>query len=122
MTPSPADHAQLEAMVIQEVERRVGDLRKELKDELDALRERTVGNRATMVVFSGDLDGAMAALVIATGAASSSSRRPRPTRTGGRSTSTTWPASPDRGLPRLMSAMRSCLLTAAPPPCDQGVH
>jgi hypothetical protein len=73
MTPSPADHAQLEAMVIQEVERRVGDLRKELKDELNALRERTVGNRATMVVFSGDLDGAMAALVIATGAASSSS-------------------------------------------------
>ena len=41
MTPSPADRAQLEATVIQEVERRVGDLRKELK-ELDALRERTV--------------------------------------------------------------------------------
>jgi len=57
-------------MVIQEVERRVGDLRKELKEELDALRERTVGNRATMVVFSGDLDRVMAALVIATGAAS----------------------------------------------------
>jgi len=57
-------------MVIQEVERRVGDLRKELKEELNALRERTVGNRATMVVFSGDLDRVMAALVIATGAAS----------------------------------------------------
>jgi peroxiredoxin family protein len=70
MTPSPADHAQLEALVIQEVERRVGDLRKELKEELDALRERTVGNRATIVVFSGDLDRVMAALVIATGAAS----------------------------------------------------
>jgi len=70
MTPSPADYTQLEAMVIQEVERRVGDLRKELKEELEALRERTVGNRATMVVFSGDLDRVMAALVIATGAAS----------------------------------------------------
>jgi peroxiredoxin family protein len=70
MTTRPADHAQLEALVIQEVERRVGDLRKELKEELDALRERTVGNRATIVVFSGDLDRVMAALVIATGAAS----------------------------------------------------
>ena len=70
MTPSPAEQAQLEAMVIQEVERRVGDLRKEFKEEFDALRERTVGNRATMVVFSGDLDRVMAALVIATGAAS----------------------------------------------------
>ena len=70
MIPSPADHAQLEALVIQEVERRVGDLRKELKEELDALRERTVGNRVTMVMFSGDLDRVMAALVIATGAAS----------------------------------------------------
>jgi peroxiredoxin family protein len=70
MTTTPADHAELEALVIQEVERRVGDLRKELKEELDALRERTVGNRATIVVFSGDLDKVMAALVIATGAAS----------------------------------------------------
>jgi len=70
MTSSPADHSQMEALVIQEVERRVGDLRKELKEELDGLRERTVGNRVTMVMFSGDLDRVMAALVIATGAAS----------------------------------------------------
>jgi peroxiredoxin family protein len=70
MTPSPADHAQLEAMMIEEIERRVGDLRKELREELDALRDRTVGNRATLVVFSGDLDRVTAALVIATGAAS----------------------------------------------------
>ena len=70
MTPSPAEQAQLETLVIQEVERRVGDLRRELKEELDALRERTVGNRVTVVVFSGDLDRLMAALVIATGAAS----------------------------------------------------
>ena len=70
MTLDPADHARLEALVTQEVERRVGDLRKELKEELDALRDRTVGNRVTMVVFSGDLDRVIAALVIATGAAS----------------------------------------------------
>lgn len=70
MTPNTAEHAELEALVTQEVERRVGDLRRELKEELDALRERTVGNRVTVVVFSGDLDRVMAALVIATGAAS----------------------------------------------------
>ena len=70
MTSNVVDHAQLEALVTQEVERRIGDLRKELKEELDELRERTVGNRVTMVVFSGDLDRVMAALVIATGAAS----------------------------------------------------
>lgn len=70
MTPNPADRAELEALVTQEVERRVGDLRRELKEELDALRERTVGNRVTVVVFSGDLDRVTAALVIATGAAS----------------------------------------------------
>jgi len=70
MTTNPADRAEVEALVVQEVERRVGDLRRELKEELDALRERTVGNRVTVVVFSGDLDRVTAALVIATGAAS----------------------------------------------------
>lgn len=70
MTSSMVDQAQLEALVTQEVERRIGELRKELKEELDGLRERTVGNRVTMVVFSGDLDRVMASLVIATGAAS----------------------------------------------------
>ena len=70
MTSIPADQAQIEALVVQEVERRIGDLRRELKAEIDALRDRTVGNRVTMVVFSGDLDRVMASLVIATGAAS----------------------------------------------------
>jgi peroxiredoxin family protein len=70
MTSNAVDQTQLEALVTQEVERRIGDLRKELKEELDELRERTVGNRVTVVVFSGDLDRVMAALVIATGAAS----------------------------------------------------
>ena len=70
MTSNPGAQAQLEALVVQEVERRIGDLRKELKEEIDGLRERTVGNRVTMVVFSGDLDRVIASLVIATGAAS----------------------------------------------------
>ena len=70
MTSTPEDRARIEALVVQEVERRMSDLRKELKEEVDALRERTVGNRVTMVVFSGDLDRVMASLVIATGAAS----------------------------------------------------
>src|SRR5215510_5414676 len=70
MTTTLAERAELEALVAQEVERRVGALRKELTAELDALRERSVGNRVTTVVFSGDLDRVMAALVIATGAAS----------------------------------------------------
>src|SRR5262245_10755179 len=65
MTSIPADQAQIEALVVQEVERRIGDLRRELKAEIGA-----VGNRVTMVVFSGDLDRVMASLVIATGAAS----------------------------------------------------
>lgn len=70
MISTSADQDRLEAQVMQEVERRIGDLRKELKEEIDALRERTTGNRVTMVVFSGDLDRVMASLVIATGAAS----------------------------------------------------
>jgi hypothetical protein len=70
MISTSADQDRLEALVTQEVERRIGDLRKELKEEIDALRERTTGNRVTMVVFSGDLDRVMASLVIATGAAS----------------------------------------------------
>lgn len=70
MISTSADQDRLEALVMQEVERRIGDLRKELKEEIDALRERTTGNRVTMVVFSGDLDRVMASLVIATGAAS----------------------------------------------------
>ena len=51
------------------IDRRVQALRAEMQEEIEALRGRTVGNRATIVVFSGDLDRMMAALVIATGAA-----------------------------------------------------
>jgi peroxiredoxin family protein len=55
----------LEEAVSREVTRQVGALR----EELEALRERTVDDRAAIVVFSGDLDKVLAALVIATGAA-----------------------------------------------------
>lgn len=61
---TPAAPPDLQALVAAEVERQMHGLRA----EVDALRERTVGNRATLVVFSGDLDRVMAALVIATGA------------------------------------------------------
>lgn len=40
-----------------------------LEERIAALEPRTVGHRATIVVFSGDLDKVMAGLVIATGAA-----------------------------------------------------
>jgi peroxiredoxin family protein len=40
----------------------------ELKTQVDALRKQTVENKLSMVVFSGDLDKALAAFIIATGA------------------------------------------------------
>jgi peroxiredoxin family protein len=61
--------SELEALVAAEVEKRVAPLEARLKEELARLETRTVGNRATMVVFSGDLDKVLASLVIATGAA-----------------------------------------------------
>ena len=40
----------------------------ELKSQVDALSNKTVDNKLSMVVFSGELDKVLAALVIATGA------------------------------------------------------
>ncbi len=40
----------------------------ELKSQVDALSKQTVENKLSMVVFSGELDKALAAFVIATGA------------------------------------------------------
>lgn len=62
----PADVA---ALVAAEVERQVAPLRAELESALAELRERTPEDRASLVVFSGDLDRVLAAFVIATGAA-----------------------------------------------------
>ncbi len=44
-------------------------LREEMDAKIAAVRERTVDDAATIVVFSGDLDKAFAGFVIATGAA-----------------------------------------------------
>lgn len=62
--------AAIDPAIAAEIDRRVQALRAEVQQEIEALRGRTPGNRATLVVFSGDLDRMMAALVIATGAAS----------------------------------------------------
>jgi len=40
----------------------------ELKSQVDALSKKSVENKLSMVVFSGDLDKALAAFIIATGA------------------------------------------------------
>lgn len=40
----------------------------ELKAQVDALSKKTVDNKLSMVVFSGDLDKVLAAFIIATGA------------------------------------------------------
>ena len=40
----------------------------EMQAQLDALRKQTPSNKLSMIVFSGDLDKALAAFVIATGA------------------------------------------------------
>jgi peroxiredoxin family protein len=57
------------ALVAGEVERQLRALRGELDARLAALAARTVDDRATLVVFSNDLDRVLAAFVIATGAA-----------------------------------------------------
>ncbi len=61
--------AEIKALVESEVRQQVGEARKEIDQAIAEVRERTVDDRATIVVFSGDLDKAIAAMVIATGAA-----------------------------------------------------
>jgi peroxiredoxin family protein len=65
----PAIGHDINGLVTAEVERQVRGLRQEMEAQLASLRERTVDDRATLVVFSGELDKALAAFVIATGAA-----------------------------------------------------
>jgi peroxiredoxin family protein len=56
-------------MVAAEVERQVRSLREEIDAKIAEVRERTVDDAATLVVFSSDLDKVLASFVIATGAA-----------------------------------------------------
>jgi len=60
---------EIASLVSSEVARQLEAFKQELQGTLDEIRERTVDNRATIVVFSGDLDKVLAGFVIATGAA-----------------------------------------------------
>jgi len=59
----------LEAAVEAEVSRQLAAFKSEISGTLDGLRDGTVGHRCALIVFSGDLDKALAAFVLATGAA-----------------------------------------------------
>jgi peroxiredoxin family protein len=59
----------VQGQIAAEVERQVKALREEMDAKIAAVRERTVDDAATIVVFSGDLDKVLAGFVIATGAA-----------------------------------------------------
>ena len=60
---------EVRSLVEAEVERQVQALREEMDAKIAAVRARTVDDAATIVVFSGDLDKAIAAFIMATGAA-----------------------------------------------------
>lgn len=68
-TPAAVASPDVQSAVAAEVGRQLVAFRGEIEAKLQELRERTVDNRATLVVFSGDLDKVLAAFVIATGAA-----------------------------------------------------
>jgi peroxiredoxin family protein len=66
---APMAPADVQGAVAAEVERQLKAFRDEIGGELKALRERTVDDAATIIVFSGDLDKVLAGFVLATGAA-----------------------------------------------------
>lgn len=66
---APLAPAELQGAVSAEVERQLKAFREETEAKLAALRERTVDDAATIIVFSGDLDKVLAGFVLATGAA-----------------------------------------------------
>ena len=59
----------VQGLVEAEVARQVRALRAEVEAQIAEVRARTVDDAATIVVFSGDLDKALAGFVMATGAA-----------------------------------------------------
>jgi peroxiredoxin family protein len=61
---------EISALVENEVAKQIGALRLDLERKVEELRERTVDNRASLIIFSGDLDRVLAGFVLATGAAS----------------------------------------------------
>ena len=66
---APLAPAAVQGAVAAEVERQLKAFREEIDGKLAALRERTVDDAATIIVFSGDLDKVLAGFVLATGAA-----------------------------------------------------
>ncbi len=66
---APAAPAEIQAAVAAEVERQLKAFREDMEGKLAAVRERTVDDAATIIVFSGDLDKVLAGFVLATGAA-----------------------------------------------------
>jgi peroxiredoxin family protein len=68
---SPHDSLQpaLADAVAAEVARQLAPIQAGLTKQLDDLRERTVGHQCAIIIFSGDLDKALAGFVLATGAA-----------------------------------------------------
>jgi len=65
----PTVSPEVQSMVAAEVERQMKALREEMEGKLAEVRERTVDDRCTLVVFSDDLDKLLAGFVLATGAA-----------------------------------------------------
>lgn len=63
------DEAVLRELVAAEVARQLGGVREDVERELATLRDRVPEDRASLVIFSGDLDKVLAGFVIATGAA-----------------------------------------------------
>ena len=66
---APLAPAEVQGQVAAEVARQLQAFREEIDGKLAALRERTVDDAATIIVFSGDLDKVLAGFVLATGAA-----------------------------------------------------
>ena len=64
-----APHKDLSEAVAAEVSRQLAPIQAALQKQIDDVRERTVGHQCAIIVFSGDLDKAMAGFVLATGAA-----------------------------------------------------
>jgi peroxiredoxin family protein len=66
---TPAVAPEIQSLVAAEVERQVKALREEMETKIAEVRERTVDDAATIIIFSGDLDKVLAGFVLATGAA-----------------------------------------------------
>lgn len=71
---APIAPSEIQGAVAAEVERQLRAFRDEMEGKLAELRERTVDDAATIIVFSGDLDKVLAAFVLATGAAAAGLR------------------------------------------------